>query len=91
MIQLIDETLVPVGQAAKHVPGRPHIASIYRWMQRPTNPLETILVGGRRFTSVQAIHRFIESCNPSPNRPTPTASRAREIAAAEAELAKVGI
>jgi hypothetical protein len=63
MVALIsNESLIPVSDAPKHVPGRPHIATIWRWIQRGCRGvrLETWLVGGRRFTSLEAIDRFIE-------------------------------
>ena len=42
---------------------RPHIATVWRWVQRGCRgvKLETALVGGRRITSREAIHRFVEA------------------------------
>jgi hypothetical protein len=54
---------VPISfhQAPKHIPGRPHVSTLHRWRLKGTRGrrLETFLVGGRRFTTVEAIHRFL--------------------------------
>ena len=92
-IDIESERLVPIRQAPKHIPGRPHLSAVYRWMQRSNNPLESILVGGRRWTSVEAIHRFIGNSNPTAATttiPTP-ARREREIEAAERRLDAAGV
>lgn len=98
-IDIRNETVIPIGQAPKHFPGRPNVSSIYRWFGKGSRgaKLETIVVGAKRFTSIEAIERFIEATTrnspgaaPQPARPT---SRQREAAIrrAEAELAKAGI
>src|SRR5436190_235143 len=60
MIDLLAETLIPFSQAARELPGRPHRATLHRWRSRGVRgvKLETCLVGGRRFTSYEAIKRF---------------------------------
>lgn len=89
-IDLSQESLLPLQEAPKHVPGRPHISTIYRWITRKNNPLETVKVGGRVFTSVEAIHRFIAGCNQS--RPAnSTAARQHQIKRAEETLDAFGI
>jgi hypothetical protein len=67
MIDLSTETLVPWQQAAKHVPGQPHISTLHRWRLKGVkgHRLETLSVGGRRFTSREAIDRFIVAGNSS--------------------------
>lgn len=67
---LTDERMRPLAKAAREVPGQPHIATIVRWATRGVKgvKLETIMVGGRRFTSVEAIARFIERLS-EPRRP----------------------
>lgn len=93
MIDIESERLVPINKASKHIPGRPHLSAVYRWIGRPNNPLETIKVGGRRFTSVEAIHRFIERGTTGELTPTAalSARRLREIEQAEAELDAAGV
>jgi hypothetical protein len=94
MIDVSKERLCPLAQATRHVPGNPHIATLHRWRLRGVKgvKLETVLVGGRRFTSVEAIARFMERLNGGrgSDRMTP-ARRQKEIEAAERELADAGI
>lgn len=64
---IVDETLIPLTEAAKEIPGTPSLNSIFRWASKGARGrvLESVLVGGRRFTSREAIRRFIA---PSPSR-----------------------
>ena len=88
-VDIHSENLVRLTQAAKHVPGHPHVATLWRWVQRSTNPLECVKVGGRIFTSLEAIDRFIAGCNADREIP-PAADAARRHARAEAELDAAG-
>ena len=95
-IDLETETLIPLNEAPAHIPSRPHIASVYRWAGRRRNPLDTVRVGGRRFTSREAINRFIERCtanDASPGQPPSSLStaRERENQRIDRELAAAGI
>ena len=60
-IDVHTENLIPLSKAPKHIPGNPHISTIHRWVQQGVRGrvLETRMVGGRRFTSLEAIARFI--------------------------------
>jgi hypothetical protein len=63
MIDVSIESLVPITDAHGIIPGRPHLATVYRWWQKGVRggiKLETALVGGRRFTSREAVQRFVE-------------------------------
>lgn len=94
MIDINSETLVPIKKAATVIPGRPHIATVYRWINQRSNPLETILVGGRRYTSREAVERFIERASSGVRDETPSQfskRRQSEIEAAERELEEAGI
>ena len=92
-ISISTEDLVSLSSAAKLLPGRPHISSIFRWVSRGVrgNRLETWLIGGRRYTSREALERFIAATTaaaagePPPVR-TPR-QREQAIKRAEAELA----
>ena len=98
-IDLTAETVVPINQAPKHYPyGRPNLSTVYRHFGRGCRGarLETFVAGGRRYTSIQAIARFIERTTANspgaslpPSRPT---SRQREAAIRKAgcELAENG-
>lgn len=61
MIDPRSEDLLSLREACAALPGRPHISTIHRWRLRGVRGvrLETILVGGRRFTSRTAIADFI--------------------------------
>lgn len=94
MIDIDVEALVSIREAPRHIPGTPHIATIFRWATRGVRgqQLETIVRGGRRYTSLEAIGRFIEATTAaapgaSQRQATPTTrQRAAAIAAAEREL-----
>ncbi len=61
-IDIQSENTCSITDAAKLFPGKPHVASVWRWIHLGIHGqrLETIRVGGRRFTSHEAIARFIE-------------------------------
>jgi len=65
MLQLHTENIIPLKQVPKHLPRTDrgkcvHLATIYRWALQGMRGirLETIRVGGSRFTSLEAIQRF---------------------------------
>jgi len=89
-IDIESEKVIPLGAAPRHTPGRPHLATVYRWATRDENPLETLKVGGRLFTSVEAIRRFIGRCTNPDEVPRPVTNEARQQTV-EKELAAVGI
>lgn len=66
MIQASIETLIPVNQVPAHLEKltgkRPHVVSIYRWIQRGVSGvrLEAISIGGGRYSSEQALDRFFQ-------------------------------
>lgn len=99
MIDTYEESLIPLSEAPQHIPGRPNLSTLYRWFQKGARGarLETIVVGNKRFTSHEAIARFIEATTRnSPGASAPPSrqtSRQRETAIrrAEVELAKAGI
>jgi hypothetical protein len=61
MIDLQTEQLLLLANACDVVPGRPHVSTLIRWWRDGVRgvKLETVVVGGRRFTSIEAVHRFI--------------------------------
>ena len=102
MADLLDEDLVPFAHAIRSLPGRPHISTGYRFISARGCRgvvLETILVGGRRYTSRQALRRFVaavtDSANwrsmPTPTSPQPANRRARMDANIERKLDQAGI
>lgn len=95
MIDHLTETLVNFQHAGKHIPGNPALCTLHRWRLsgvRKTK-LETLLVGGIRYTSVEAISRFIAAQNASESpAPMLTASQRRTQAeAANKVLEAAGI
>jgi hypothetical protein len=73
-IDLTTEQIVPLREAAELIPGRPHYSTLRRWQHAGLRGvcLETVLIGGRCFTSREAIRRFFERTN---TRPIPTTAR----------------
>ena len=61
-IELQEETLLTLAQAALRTPGAPHVSTLHRWRLRGVRgvKLETVLIGGRRFTSEEALRRFAD-------------------------------
>ncbi|MHB1033724.1 MAG: DUF1580 domain-containing protein [Pirellulales bacterium] len=83
---------------AQSLPGRPNISTLHRWRLRGIHgvKLETVLIGGRRFTSLEAMQRFADATTAAQaGEPVATiatsAQRTRAIARAEAELSAAGI
>jgi len=62
-LRIEEEDLLPLSAASSLLPGNPTSGTIARWALKGVGTervrLESILVGGRRFTSRQAIARFI--------------------------------
>jgi hypothetical protein len=90
------ESLIPVTESPSIIPGRPHLATVYRWFTRGVRggiKLETCLVGGRRFTSREAIQRFVDRLSgergDAVQQRTPR-QRQRAAEKANDELAKAG-
>lgn len=68
MIDIENERVIPLREVAKHVPSRCigkrlSPATVWRWAMRKNNPLETIQIGGGRYTSIEAIARFISGAS----------------------------
>lgn len=65
-IDVENEQVVHINQAAKEFPGRkPSLHTIQRWRLRGVRgvKLETCIIGGGRYTSKEAIQRFILAQN----------------------------
>ena len=92
-IDIQREELIRLGDAPKHVPGRPHISTLYRWMERGVKgvKLECVAVGGRTFVSKEGIARFITACSGAGQVSQPSRIREKQIVAAERELTEAGI
>jgi hypothetical protein len=86
----VHENVVPLARAPGLVPGRPHISTFWRWAGRGVrgHRLEILRIGGKVYTSQEAIDRFLAALNSAPDSVTsPTA--AAELAGAA--LDRLGI
>jgi hypothetical protein len=94
---MLNEQLLSLSEAARSQPVRRNVSTLWRWVQRGVRGvrLQTILVGGRRYTSREALERFSMEVTAAADGKSPPArtprQRQRDIEKAEAELAKAGI
>lgn len=98
-----DETVIGIGAGCREFPPNGiSDATMARFIQKGVKvkatgefvKLETFKIGGRRFTSLEAIDRFIvaQNADDAPATPAVTATqRRRQSEAARQELAKAGI
>ena len=92
-----NETLIPFNSAREAFPGgkRLSLATVHRWRVQGVRgtKLETILIGGSRYTSAEAIQRFIAAQNPAESpEPAITGKQRRAMAeTANRLLAEAGI
>src|SRR5438477_12344262 len=94
MICSMTDTMLTLAQAAREVPNRSggrgvDVATVWRWTSRGIHDqrLETLLVGGIRFTSREALQRFfwaVTAAADGTGAPRHT-SRERERAGSEAK------
>jgi hypothetical protein len=95
MIDTAIETLIRLQDLAEHLPRnrngkKIHISTLYRWASRGVRGavLETVTIGGTRYTSLQALRRFsrpgasIRSVRP--NRAAQSRAQAKQRASARA-------
>lgn len=95
MIDHTSETLLTIRQARHAFPHAPSQATIWRWLLKGArgHVLESVKVGGRRFTSREACHRFIEATSADSGelqRPT-MQDRRRSFRSAQATLDHFGV
>ena len=94
------ETLLGLSEAARTLPRgrngkRLHVSTLHRWVGRGLRGvvLETIRVGGRRYTSTQALQRFFDRLGGGERAPRSdlNAAAAGRLARAEQELDRRGV
>ena len=91
------ETLITLSEARTAFPGgkRLSLATLHRWRLHGVRGvrLETILIGGLRYVSREAISRFIgqQNADKSPTPATTPGQRSRQAKAAQKELARAGV
>ena len=95
MIDHETEDLIPFELAGNDIPGHPSRCTLFRWAFKGVrgSTLETLLIGNKRFTSREAVGRFIAAQN-ADQQPAPQitpSQRRRQSEAARKELEKIGI
>ena len=91
------EALLTFIEAAAFLPRRPNLSTLHRWRLRGVRGvrLETCLIGGRRFTSKEALDRFSAAATAAADGEAPPARTPRQrdaaVRAADNELDKAGI
>ncbi len=93
MIDLDNETLITFSQAVRMFPGHMSPNTVARWALHGTRGaiLESIKVGRQRFTSKEAVHRFIYHLSERPARREPAPNAMQRAAIANADLARMGM
>ena len=96
MIDFQKEHLRTLSEAARLLPGRPHVSTLHRWARRGVKGvrLDTVRIGGRRYTSIEAVQRFAAGLTAGPPPPAPSAGvadRRRRDAMVERELQSLGL
>jgi len=100
MIPIHEENLLPIREVpaelpARHNGKRVHPSTVYRWTKIGVRGirLECVGIGGRTYTSIEAIQRFGECLGEGVRANAPLLhtgrSRKREIIRAEERLAKI--
>ena len=97
MIDWENERPLSFAAAAKSLPTRPNVVTLWRWRNRGIKgvQLESGLIGGRRYTSREALDRFFAATTAADAGLTVPARSSRQRAAdqsrAKATLAAAGI
>jgi len=96
MVDFQNEQAVTLTQAAKLLPTRPNVATLWRWRTAGVRGvrLETYLSGGRRMTTLESLQRFQDrvtaAADGAPVQSRTPTQRKAAIEAADKELAKAG-
>jgi hypothetical protein len=63
MIDPYAESMLPIADAPKQFPGDPALGTVWRWSKHGVGgkKLDVLHIGGRVWTSKEAIRRFIEA------------------------------
>jgi hypothetical protein len=69
LINVAEEDLIPLKAVCKMFPGRTgrgtSLSTVWRWIQhgRRGHKLQSLVIGGQRYTSKQAVTRFLAAIN----------------------------
>ena len=97
MIDIQNETLMTVREISESLPTHPHIGTIWRWYARGLHGirLDTVMIGGRRMSSREAMQRFTEQTTAHRDgTPTPSQTakqKQRSLDDADKTLREAGI
>jgi hypothetical protein len=97
MIDVEHEKTITLAEATKRLPGNPNISTLWRWRLHGVRgiKLETILSGGKRYTSIEALRRFQErvtaAADGEPVRSETPRQRERAIDRAEKRATELGV
>jgi hypothetical protein len=95
MIDIKSESLLTLAQAAAMLPGKPSLCALWRWRKKGIRgrQLESVVIGGKVYTSVEALARFAQQQGSADGpKTTRTLNQSqRAIDAAERELQKAGV
>lgn len=91
---ILDQNLISIKEASGLLPGRPHVSTIWRWIERGVggHRLPCFKIGGHRYISRTDLESFIMAISGT-NAPKSVTSkqRVKAIAKADAELAEFGL
>lgn len=88
---LRNEKYLPLVAAVEAATGRrPHLSTVLRWAQQGSKGtvLESVILGGRRLTSIEAVKRFVAACSErakAKTTPQITPKQSKAIAQRDAE------
>lgn len=93
MIDHEHEQLLSLTEASQLLPGRPHAATLWRWRRAGVkgHRLESIAIGGRVYTSREAIARFLARINGAPVPSETPRQRAARWRRAEERARELGV
>lgn len=101
MIDIANEQLISLAEAAQMLPcGRkdryPNVKTVYAWTKNGCRGilLATVQLAGRRATSKEAVHRFIQALTAAAGTKPPKSGRRsdnKRQAAIEVELDRLGV
>lgn len=95
-IDIENETLITLAEAAARLPKRPSICTMHRWCQTGVRDavLASVFICGRRYTSVESLRRFLTAASRTralPQTPPPIHDVTRRGLETERRLRSKGI
>lgn len=95
-IDIENETLITLAEAAARLPKRPSICTMHRWCQSGVRDtvLASVFICGLMYTSVEALRRFLAAASRTrtlPQTPPPTHDVTRRRLEIERRLRSKGI